>query len=155
MHTPQTRIDIVAPSYGHPKYTKCIEMHRNNKCLTSSSARSYPFSQSLSHMVDLVCNHGKISHHLTLAVHSVAEAYHTIRPHPTQCCMCFKEYSFYWWQWQWTRASVHTRAIVESLTMKNPVAVPAVVGTTDKTCSVLLYLQLVRVAYPKSSVQLK
>ena len=42
--------------------------------------------------------------------------------------------------------------IVESFVMKNPVATPAVVGTTDGTCSVSLFLQLVRVAYPKIKV---
>ena len=37
--------------------------------------------------------------------------------------------------------------------MKYPVPILAEMGTTDRTCSVLLFLQLVRVVYPKIKSQ--
>lgn len=76
-------------------------------------------------------------------MHSVAEVCHTIRR-------------------QWLSASkgnhflktgmISFRTIVESLVMKNPVPIPVEMGTTDRTCSVSLFLQLIRVAYPNWSI---
>ena len=81
---------------------------------------------------------------------SVAEAYHTIRPHLTQWLSASMRNTF---EDNDSELKVHTRAIVESLVTKNPVPIPAEMEITDGTCIVSLNLQLVRVVYPKLKSQ--
>ena len=92
-------------------------------------------------------------HEICVIVYFISPVHiHTIRPHLTQWLPASKEDSVL--KTATVNSGISSRTIVESLVIKNPVPIPAEMGTTDNTCPVLLFLQLVRVAYPKISVKI-